>query len=218
MFTGIVQHVGQIVELRPSAAGSRLGVDLGPLAQQKVQLGDSVCVSGVCLTVATLAGSRAEFDVVSETLRRTSLGQRRRGDQVNLELSLRPDSFLGGHFVQGHVDAVGTVAQIQNQTQDWLITVTAPEECRPLIVPKGSICVEGVSLTIAGVNGNQFTLAIIPTTLAATTLGALTAGAPVNIETDIVARTVVHYLALGKVQNPATAGLTFGQLREGGFV
>jgi riboflavin synthase alpha subunit len=134
------------------------------------------------------------FDVVAETLKRSTLGSKKPQDRVNLELSLRGDSYIGGHFVQGHVDATAKVAAVQADPADWRITFEMPDSMVPYIVPKGSVAVDGVSMTIAEARGNRFTLAVIPTTLEKTTLSSLVAGDQVNVETDIMTRSVVHYL------------------------
>jgi len=194
MFTGIVQSPGILESAATTAAGKRFSVSLGALANAPIAHGDSVCVSGVCLTVVSVAAGKAHFDVVTETLNRSTLGAKKAGDRVNLELSLRGDSFVGGHFVQGHVDAVATVAAVAENPADWRITFRVPAATMPFVVPKGSVAVDGVSMTIAEVSKETFTLAVIPTTLEKTTLAALRVGDQVNVETDILARTVVHYL------------------------
>ncbi len=194
MFTGIVQSLGTLESAVATAAGKRWVVSLADLGDAPISHGDSVCVSGVCLTVVECGGGRAHFDVITETLNRSTLGGKKSGDRVNLELSLRGDSFLGGHFVQGHVDAVATVAAVAEDPGDWRITFRVPAAVMPCIVPKGSVAVDGVSMTIAEVGKETFTLAVIPTTLERTTLASLRAGGQVNVETDILARTVVHYL------------------------
>ncbi len=224
MFTGIVQSVGTIVSLTDTGAGKRLRVALGDLSSRagEIRAGDSVCVSGVCLTVVSVDSGVAAFDVVTETLRRSTLGHRSPGDKINLELSLQPASFVGGHFVQGHVDAVGKVRSVRQDAADWLITITFPREFAAMIVPKGSIAVEGVSMTIAAVDDASFTLAVIPTTLTHSTLGTLRAGDEVNIETDILARTVVHWLrgegaALNGQRPNGEAPVTLEKLHKLGF-
>jgi riboflavin synthase len=198
MFTGLVQALGIVLASTDIDAGKRLTVSLAELIDAPIQPGDSVCVSGVCLTVVKRANGNLQFDVITETLNRTSLGQKKSQDRVNLELSLRPDSFVGGHFVQGHVDAVATVAAVKEDPADWRITFAVPPEIMMYLVPKGSVTVDGVSMTIAGVGANSFTLAVIPTTLERTTLSALRTGDKVNVETDILARTVVNWLNLTK--------------------
>jgi riboflavin synthase alpha subunit len=224
MFTGIVQALGIVLVAAETEAGKRLTVSLAELADAPIRHGDSVCVSGVCLTVVKVANGSAHFDVVTETLRRSTLGSKKPQDRVNLELSLQPNSFVGGHFVQGHVDAVATVAAVHSDSRDWRITFEVPDAFIPYIVPKGSVAVEGVSMTIAEAKGNKFTLAVIPTTLEKTTLSSLSAGDKVNLETDIVARTVVHYLEQMRGvngsarQGVAGEGVTLSKLRELGLV
>ena len=194
MFTGLVQRVGTVAELSPTDRGARLVVDLGGWSHAPSP-GDSISVSGCCLTVAGgVEGGRAAFDVVTETLARTTLGDRRPGDRVNLEHAVRADTLMGGHFVQGHVDALGDVVGVRDDPEDWRLEVAPGPDAMPCVAPKGSITIEGVSLTIASVGGDRFDVALIPTTLELTTLGSLRAGDRVNLETDIIARTVVSYL------------------------
>ena len=198
MFTGIVQHLGTLSAIDPSPAGARLVVDRGgwsPQHAREVVLGDSICVSGVCLTVAEIDGTRLGFDVIGETLAVTKLGDLKAGDRVNLEPSVTPQQPMGGHFLQGHIDATGRVVEIQDQAEDWRATIQADDSADivDLLVPKGSVAVDGVSLTIAAVPAaGRFTIALIPVTLRETTLGALAVGDRVNLETDIVARTVLQ--------------------------
>ena len=181
MFTGIIERQGQIVSLTPTGAGRRLVVrapgfwdDTGP--------GASVAVDGVCLTVARADGQTAEFDVVGETLARTTLGRARAGVQVNLEKSLRPDSRLDGHFVQGHVDGVGEIVRVEQKPHESKWWFKAPESVRKYIIPKGSIAIDGISLTIVDVTADAFSVVLIPTTLKITTLGSKRAGDSVNLE------------------------------------
>src|SRR3982751_4185502 len=208
MFTGLVQALGIVLVAADTAAGKRLTVSLAELADAPIQPGDSVCVSGVCLTAVKTCNGNMHFDVITETLNRSTLGSKKAQDRVNLELSLRADSFIGGHFVQGHVDSVATVVAVNADPHDWRITFQVPPSLSPYIVPKGSVAVEGVSMTIAEVScepgppssasklkrADRFTLAVIPTTLERTTLSGLNVGDQVNVETDILTRTVVHYL------------------------
>ncbi|HVT81049.1 MAG TPA: riboflavin synthase [Phycisphaerae bacterium] len=219
MFTGIVQSLGILESAATTAAGKRFSVSLGALANAPIAHGDSVCVSGVCLTAVSVSAGKAHFDVVTETLNRSTLGSKKAGDRINLELSLRGDSFVGGHFVQGHVDAVGAVAAVAENAADWRITFRVPVGTMPFIVPKGSVAVDGVSMTIAEVGKETFTLAVIPTTLEKTTLGKLRVGDPVNVETDILARTVVHYLQqiAGNGAPQKESPITLAKLRELGM-
>ncbi len=219
MFTGLVQALGIVIATQQIDAGKRLTVSLAELANASVNPGDSVCVSGVCLTATKVANGNVTFDVVTETLQRSTLGRKQIADRVNLELPLRGDSFVGGHFVQGHVDAVAKVLAIANDPANWRITFEVPKEIMPYIVPKGSVTVDGVSMTIAEVRDNTFTLAVIPTTLERTTLSILKPGDQVNVETDILARTVVHFLQLqnSKLRPPESGGVTMAKLIESGF-
>ncbi len=203
MFTGLVQAVGKFVQVEPRPAGARLLID--PLDWSHTPAaGDSICVSGCCLTVASPpssspAGSRTPlaFDLVHETLRLTTLGRLARGSPVNLEHAVTPTTLMGGHVVQGHVDGVGEVTHIRNDGE-YRLRILPPGGARggliQSIVPKGSIAVDGVSLTIASVGEGTFEVALIPTTLERTTLGRLRAGDGVNLETDLIAKTVVHWL------------------------
>lgn len=195
MFTGLIQVVGVIRTIEPTGSGCRLVIDKAGW-DHTPDVGDSISVAGCCLTVAgTPAPDALAFDAVPETLARTTLGDRRPGDRVNLEHAARADSLLGGHIVQGHIDAVGAVLAVETEHGEWRVRITADPGALRLIPPKGSVAVEGVSLTVAGVGDGWFEIALIPVTLEATTLRDLAPGARVNIETDILARTVAHWLA-----------------------
>lgn len=218
MFTGIVENMGTVAAVAANAFGVRLTIDPGAVSYRPAA-GDSIAVNGVCLTHAPDDGDASGqlvFDVIRETLDRTNLGRLKTGDRVNLEASLRAETPIAGHFVQGHVDAVGTVAAIQSGEDQWRITIEADATVLPYIVPKGSIAIDGVSLTIASVDAaaRRFDVALIPTTLKLTKLGTAAAGDPVNLETDMIARTVVHYLRL---QSGDTGTLTMQKLREAGW-
>lgn len=212
LFTGIVESLGTIIRSDAVAGGRRLRIDVGPIARE-CALGASVCVSGVCLTVAAVDGTTLDFDVVTETLDRTTLGKKSMGDLVNLERSLRVGDRLDGHFVQGHVDGTAVVDRVVASTAEHVIRFR-PDECvTPYIVPKGSVAIDGVSLTIANTSGGWFSVALIPTTLEHTTLSRLKVGDQVNIESDIITRTVVHRLsAFGKPE-----GLNIESLTRAGF-
>ena len=216
MFTGLVQALGIVLAVTPTPTGKRLTVSLAELVDAPppaIAPGDSIAVSGVCLTAAKIANGNVQFDVITETLRHSTLDAKKPQDRVNLELALRPDQFVGGHFVQGHVDALAVVRAIQNDLADWRITFSVPAEVAAYIVPKGSVAVDGVSMTVAevthGPNGSHsFTVAVIPTTLERTTLSILQPGDRVNLETDILSRTVVHYLSLAHNGHATLAAAT----------
>lgn len=212
MFTGIIKHVGNVLDARPDGSGRRFRLDLGPLAGN-LKAGDSVAVNGVCLTAGAIAPPTAEFDVVAESLSRSTLGWLRSGDRVNLELALPADGRFDGHVVQGHVDGLATVKRTST-AQPWIAEFTAGRELTDQMVPKGSVAVDGVSLTLAGVEGNAFRVALIPTTLAETTLANLAVGDEVNIEVDILGKYVRHYLQQ-MLGDPA--GLTLEKLKQAGF-
>ncbi len=193
MFTGIVEEVGDVVaaEVRPEGARLRIRApQLAPLAS----LGDSIAVSGCCLTVVERDGDVVAFDAVPETLSRTTLGGLEAGRRVNLEDSLRAGEPLGGHIVQGHVDGVGEVARRDPEGDGARLAVRTPRELRRFLVEKGSIAVAGVSLTVAALTDDGFEVALIPHTLAVTTLGELNPGDLVNLETDVLARHVERLL------------------------
>lgn len=193
MFTGLVQSVGVIREIAPASTGSRLTIDAGAW-RHRPERGESISVAGCCLTVAQEPrDGNLIFDVVAETLRRTTLGMRQTGDRVNLEHAARADTLLGGHIVQGHIDGVGEVVGVDSG-DEYRVRVAPPADLMELLPPKGSVAIEGVSLTIASVGDDWFEVALIPTTLRDTTLGDLTIGDRCNLESDILARTVAHWL------------------------
>ena len=189
MFTGLVREIGGVVAFD----GGRLTV-AAPETARAVQLGDSVAIDGVCLTVVARDGSSLSFDAVPETLARTSLGRLEPGGRVNLEPALRAGDALGGHHVQGHVDGVGTVRGVEPEGDGTRIAFDAPDEILRYVVEKGSIAVQGTSLTVAAVDDAGFEVALIPHTLAATTLGTLEAGDSVNLEADVLAKYVEKLL------------------------
>ncbi|MDQ1745753.1 MAG: riboflavin synthase [Frankiaceae bacterium] len=193
MFTGIVQELGRVVAVSPAAGAARLTLAADLLAD--CALGDSVAVDGVCLTVAARDGETVVMDVMGETLRRTSLGAVQPGDGVNLELAVTPDTRLGGHLVQGHVDGVGTVLR-RVTTPRWDdVTVALPDGLAKYVVEKGSICLHGVSLTVVAVDGDDVTVSLIPETLRRTTWGTAEVGSTVNVEVDVLAKYVERLLA-----------------------
>ncbi|MDQ2731968.1 MAG: riboflavin synthase [Armatimonadota bacterium] len=189
MFTGIIETMGMVSAVTPLDRGVRLQVE-APSFDASLVAGESVCVSGVCLTMLDDATERMEFDAVEETLQRSSLGALRVGSRVNLEKSVSLQQRLGGHLVQGHVDGMGQVLSVELRGVERWITVGAQESVLRYIVEKGSIAVDGVSLTVAALQRDTFSLAIIPHTAEVTTLGDLSAGDRVNLEVDILAKYV----------------------------
>jgi riboflavin synthase len=190
MFTGIIQAVGKIAASELRDGDTRLIVDTGELGLDDVAVGDSICVAGVCLTATDIDGARFGADVSAETLACTTLGALVAGDRVNLEKSLRLGDRLGGHVVSGHVDGVGDVVAVEDdaRSQRWHIRV--PHALARYIAAKGSVCVDGVSLTVNAVDGNRFSVNLIPHTIEATTFHDKAADAAVNIEVDLIARYV----------------------------
>lgn len=194
MFSGIVQSVGRIASLERASAGRRIRIR-GRLPGGSPRRGESVSVDGVCLTVEARARGGFEATAVPETLRLTSLGRLRPGARVNLERALRYGEPVGGHLVQGHVDGVGRVRAWKEGRGERRLAIAAPPAVRRDIVMKGSVAVNGVSLTVAGLRRDGFEVALVPHTLAATNLGGLRAGDPVNLEVDLFVRTLRHVLA-----------------------
>lgn len=188
MFTGIIQAVGRIAEIDVGEQDIRLRIETGKLPLADVALGDSIATSGVCLTVTELPGDGFWADVSPETLSLTSLGSKGVGDAVNLETSLTLSTPLGGHLVSGHVDGVGYIEQIMEDARFWRVKVAAPDNLARYIAMKGSICVDGTSLTVNQVDGSVFELTIIPQTWEETVFSEYVAGSPVNLEVDVIAR------------------------------
>ena len=188
MFTGLVQDLGKVRAVESEPAGSRLEVETA-LAPELSE-GDSIAVNGVCLTAVSVAGGAFRADVMAETLRRSSLGPLSEGDSVNLELPLRAEDRLGGHFVQGHVDGTGTVEEVTVEGFANVVRIACGPEILRYVVEKGSIAVDGVSLTVADTDDEGFTVSLIPETLERTTLGGAAPGRVVNLEVDVLAKYV----------------------------
>lgn len=227
MFAGIVEAVGKVARVataprrEPSGTEAyRLDVRLNVLLDD-LQPGASVAINGACLTLTERLGSVGGFDVVPETWQNTNLSRLQTGDPVNVERALRFGDRIDGHFVQGHVDGVGTVEAVERRAGEWKLWVAADAGLMPYIVRKGSIALDGTSLTVVDVNAERFSVALIPTTLERTVLGRRHAGDLVNIETDILARLVISRLAaaglLGEQAAAPARGITFDSLREGGY-
>jgi len=193
MFTGLVQDLGTIAAAERDGDGTRMVIATALAGE--VRAGDSVAVDGVCLTATNVEDGAFAVDVMNETLVRSSLGEAAAGSRVNLELSLRASDRLGGHIVQGHVDGLGAVVDVQEDGFARLVSIGAPSELLRYVVEKGSIAVNGVSLTVVAVGEDRFSVSLIPETLERTTLGVATAGTPVNLEVDVVAKYVEKLVA-----------------------
>jgi len=217
MFTGIVEHVGRVQSLDSaldgSAQSSRLRVNAGPLAAS-LAVSNSIAVNGCCLTVVEISGETFAADLSSETLRRTSFGEIRPGARVNLEHPLTAGKEFGGHFVQGHVDGIGRVTRWEAEGANWWLGVRLPRELARYVAMKGSISIDGISLTVANLAGDTVEAAIIPFTYANTNLQALRVGDAVNLEADILAKYVERIL---EARSPAASALTMERLVEEGF-
>lgn len=197
MFTGIVQDVGELRSLEPLGGDLRLTVAVQRLPLQRCELGDSIAVSGVCLTVTAFGSDWFAADVSRETLSLTTLGRLKAGSRVNLEPALRAGDALGGHLVSGHVDGIGTVESLQPDARSLRVRVAVPADLARYLARKGSVAVDGVSLTVNDVRGASFGVNLVPHTQTVTTFDALTPGLAVNIEVDQVARYVERLLAAG---------------------
>jgi riboflavin synthase len=197
VFTGIVREVGRTAAISGRDGGIRIEIE-APETAAVTAIGDSVSVNGCCLTAVALADGRIAFDAVPETLARTSLGSLASGSRVNVEPSLRAGEPLGGHYVQGHVDGVGVVRSVEEEGQGRRIWIDASPDILRYAVEKGSIAVQGTSLTVAGLDDQGFAVALIPHTLEVTTLGELQPGQPVNLEVDVLAKYVERLLIGGE--------------------
>ncbi|MFA5044012.1 MAG: riboflavin synthase [Kiritimatiellia bacterium] len=212
MFTGLIQQIGALARRETTAGGLRIviaGAPWGP----PLTLGESMAVNGVCLTLTQIQGKNFACDILQETLDRTTLGAKRPGAVLNLERALRLGDSLGGHMVSGHVDGIGTVSRRQAQGRDWILRVACGAELLRGMVLKGSIAIDGVSLTIAELDEHSFAVDLIPFTCAHTTLGNLQAGDAVNLETDLIGKHVRRTLETQQAPTP----LTWERLRAAGF-
>ena len=234
MFTGIIKHVGSVKDVRKTAGGARLTIDIGPLASG-LGIGDSMAVNGVCLTASVINGTVADFDAVAETVENSTTGKLRSGSRVNLEPAMPADGRFDGHIVQGHVDGTATIRRLVSDP-DPRIEFTAGNllpggttlspKALDLVAHelrksyRGRSVVDGVSLTIASLEKDAFSVAIIPTTMAETTLSQLAEGQEVNIETDVLGKYVRRYLQniLSEAAEGTSGGLTIEKLRESGFI
>ncbi|MCW8127655.1 riboflavin synthase [Microbulbifer halophilus] len=217
MFTGIIEAVGEITELKPQGGDLRVRVKSGKLDLSDVQLGDSIATNGVCLTVVDLPGDGYWADVSAETLDVTSVKSWKTGDRVNLEKALTPRTRLGGHIVSGHVDGIGEVVWRRKEARAERFRLRAPDHLAKYIAHKGSITVDGTSLTVNAVDGAEFELTIVPHTLRETVMGDYNAGTRVNLEVDLIARYLERLLLGDKAAEPDSDGLTVEFLARHGF-
>ncbi|MBP7711282.1 MAG: riboflavin synthase [Gammaproteobacteria bacterium] len=217
MFTGIIEAVGRVLAREDRRGDARLRVAAGGLDLGDVRVGDSIAVNGVCLTAVELPGDGFWADVSAESLSRTTLGALRPGDPVNLEKALTPTSRLGGHLVAGHVDGVGRVLERRPEARSVRFVIEAPRELARYIAEKGSIAVDGVSLTVNRVEGARFDLNIVPHTIQGTTIDQYQPGRPVNLEVDVIARHLERLLLGDRAAEPA-GGVTLELLARHGFV
>lgn len=215
MFTGIIEEVGEVRSLRRQAESAILVVEARTVGAE-LKPGESIAVNGACLTITERKGDGFSCDLSPETLRRTTLGEARRGMAVNLERPLSLGSRLGGHFVQGHVDGIGRLVSRAPGGDGSIVTVEFPAELARYLVHKGSVAIDGISLTIASMEGTAFSVAVIPFTLKMTNLGGLRIGSPVNLEVDILGKYVERFIQLGLAAD-RPSGLSAAYLEEQGF-
>lgn len=218
MFTGIIEAIGEIAEMKQQGGDMRLRIRTGKLDLGDVKLGDSICTSGCCLTVTELPGDGYWCDVSNESLAFTTLGGLKVGSQVNLEKSLMPQSRMGGHIVSGHVDGVGEVVSSADDGRSVRWVIRAPDELAKYIAHKGSITVDGTSLTVNAVNGAEFDLNIIPQTSEETIFSSYQAGTKVNLEVDVIARYLERLLQGDAAAQSGSAGISEALLAEHGFL
>ena len=218
MFTGIIQAIGTVANIEPKGGDIRLYIKTGKLELASVQVGDSIAVNGVCLTAVELPGDGFWADVSKETLDKTSLAAIKQGALVNLEKALTPNTHLGGHLVSGHVDGLGEVIGRKSVARSEQFTISAPDELAKYIAAKGSITLNGISLTVNTVSGAEFELNIVPHTLQETTMGQLQPGDWVNLEVDIIARYLERLLLGDAAADKENQGISRDFLAQYGFI
>ncbi len=193
MFTGIIIEMGEVLSFTRKAPGGSIGVR-ADIVSRDASIGDSISINGVCLTVVEKKGTVLHFDISDETMRSTNLGRLKKGQKVNLEPSLRPDGKIGGHFVTGHVDGIGTIISKNKIGDAFKIVISAPEDITGLLVEKGSIAIDGISLTVVDLSEGEFSVVIIPHTAKVTTIGFKGPGDTVNLEADIIGKYIARFL------------------------
>jgi riboflavin synthase len=218
MFTGIIQSIGEILTIEPKGEDARVRVLTNKLDLDDVQLGDSIAVNGVCLTAVELHGDGFWADVSGETLSVTTFKSLMVGTKANLEKALTPTTRLGGHLVSGHVDGIGKVVERYNDGRSVRFHIKTPDSMAKYIAEKGSVCVDGISLTVNAVKGAVFELNIVPHTLQETTMGHFKVGTEVNLEVDIIARYLERLILGDKAADVKTTGISMDMLSEHGFI
>ncbi len=216
MFTGIIEEIGVIRSIRMGAYSAVITIQADKVMED-IHVGDSIAANGVCLTVTSFDRNSYDVDVMHETLRRTSLGKMKSGSRVNLERAMAADGRFGGHMVAGHVDAPGTIASMEKDDNAIWITVRTPPDILKYIVEKGSIAIDGISLTVARVDDKSFAVSVIPHTGASTTLLEKKPGDMVNLETDMIGKYVEKLLGLNREEEKPQSGITEEFLRNHGF-
>lgn len=218
MFTGIIEAVGSIKAISINAQGARIEINVGKLDMSDVQLGDSIATNGICLTVVDFSADSYSADVSTETLTRTGFANYKAGQKVNLEKAMLPTTRFGGHIVSGHVDAVAEVSQITasgNSTDYW---ITMPDEVAPYIAEKGSVTIDGVSLTVNSLSDDKFRLTIVPHTANETIIAGYQAGTKINLEVDVMARYIERLLMKKSDESSTPSGVTHDLLARSGFL
>ncbi len=214
MFTGIIEHLGNVTQIKKQADSAVIVVDIAQMSKD-VNSGDSIAINGACLTVTHIKGSEVSFDVSTETLSKTTIGELKTSDRVNVESSLRIGDKLGGHFVTGHVDGVGAINRKESETGQCTMWFSVSKELANMMIKKGSVAVDGISLTIVELEEKSFSVALIPYTLEETSLGFKKVGQKVNIETDMLGKWVKRILV---TDDKAVSGITEEMLKEKGFL
>ena len=214
MFTGIIEYLASVKKLSLKAGGAELFLDIGSF-NDNIEMGESIAINGACLTVKEVSGKNIAFDVSSETLKKTTLGKLRNAEKVNIERSLRVGDRLGGHFVTGHVDGVGTIKEKKETADQCTMSFSVENKFTDMMIEKGSVAIDGISLTIVDIANGVFTVALIPFTLASTTLGFKKVGDQVNIEIDMMGKWIKKLLT--NIQEKK-GGITKEQLMEQGFL
>ena len=218
MFTGIIQSIGEVAAIEPKGDDARVRILTNELDLADVQLGDSIAVNGVCLTAVELPGDGFWADVSGETLSCTTFKSLAVGTKANLEKALTPTTRLGGHLVSGHVDGIGKIVERYDDGRSVRFHIQAPDEMAKYIAEKGSVCVDGISLTVNAVKGAVFELNIVPHTLQETTMGQFKVGTEVNLEVDIIARYLERLILGDKAADVKSSGISMASLQEHGFI